>query len=282
MLAKLGTSRSSTCADELKSVVWSGVAQALPHVRRPSVTAILIDRGQPHIAEQAHDAGVCVAIALERSGADTLRGEAPVEDLRRDLRELRPSYGKVLIRWGADDPADRRRRQLASLRRMSGLVDETEAELLVELLITAATRPAADSLSWPAWEESVLPRLQCEAVADILEGGIRPALWKIEGHPNARAASLLGDLVGSATPDAALLILGGGRRIPELSRCFACRPGSERLNGFAVGRSIWQDPIAALWRGEFDISSASEAVRDNFLAVISVFESAIAVREPTC
>ncbi len=131
----------------------------------------------------------------------------------------------------------------------------------------------------PHWEDFVLPRLQHDSVAEIVGSGIAPTLWKIEGHSNAEAAGALAALVGSARPEASILVLGGGSEIDDLRRVFSCRAGAERFNGFAVGRSIWRGPVEALCRAEITEAQARRMIGDNFLAVIDAFESA--ARVPT-
>ena len=134
----------------------------------------------------------------------------------------------------------------------------------------------------PDCEQAVLPELQYAAVGEILASGVAPALWKIQGPPNTDAAAALAELVGSARPDASVLVLGGGSEIPGLRRLFSCRAGSERFNGFAVGRSIWWNPISALCRGDVTESEACRAVGERYLAVIDAFESATRVPARPC
>ena len=282
MLNGCGVNSSSTRANELKQVIWGGVRAALPRVQSHAQPAILINRAHLHIAAKAQGAGVRVALALEQSGTDSLCAEAPLTDLERDLKTLRRGHGKVLIRWDTDDLVSHRRRQLATLSALRDVVDGAGAELLVELLVKSTSRPVPGSASSRAWEESMLPRLQYDAVAEILDAGVAPATWKIEGHSNNGAPSRMAALVGSARPDASLLVLGGDRSIAELSQVFSCRAGSKRFSGFAVGRSIWRDPVVALCRNEITASLARRIVRDNFLAAVDVFDSVSGGPERTC
>ena len=269
---------------ELKQTIWHGVAEVLDRVPEHARAAILIDRGHRRIAAEAAAAGVAVAVALEASGCHALNAEAPPPVLREDLRSLRPNYGKVLVRWHPDEPASSMRSQLHTLRELDELVRAAGARLLVELLIArephgglGGARDQNDRRRIQEQrnrQQAELPRLQLAAVKELLDAGIAPALWKLEGHPDAEAAGALAELVGSARPDASVLILGAGLDIAELPRLFSCRAGSERYNGFAVGRSIWQRPISALCQGDITQAQARQAVGDNFLAVIDAFESA--------
>ena len=191
-----------------------------------------------------------MAIALEASGPGPLRAEAAPSDLRKELRALRGVLGKVLVRWRPDDSKSLERRQLDTLHELDELVRGAGSRLLLELLIPPGPHNAGGTASGRDWEEAVLPRLQYGAAEEILGSGIAPTRWKIEGHPNAEAAGALAALVGSARTEASILVLGGGSEIADLRQVFSCGVGSERFSGFAVGRSIWQKPVAALCRGE--------------------------------
>ena len=273
-VARLGADSGPARRSELKLTLWQGIKGVLTRVPAHADTAILINRGHKRIAAEAAGSGVAVAIALEESGRRTLRAEAAPAVLHKEMQELRADFGKVLVRWRPDDPASSKRGQIAALRQIDDLVRGAGARLLLELLIPPAPHETTGPEPDRAWAETVLPRLQRDAVEEIVGSGIAPALWKIEGHSNTEAAGELAALVGSARPEASILVLGGGSQIADLRQVFSCRAGSERFNGFAVGRSIWQSPVEALCRGEITVAEARRAVGDSFLAVIDAFESA--------
>ena len=281
-LSRLGVDCGPARRAALKLTIWRGLSEVLSRVPASGQAAILVDRGHGCIAAEAADAGVAVAVALEASGHRILRAEASRPDLTTDLRTLRASFGKVLVRWHPRDPASSKRRQLAVLRQLDEVAHAAGARLLLELLVSPDPLDHAADGPRPDWEQAVLPRLQHTAVGEILDSGVAPALWKIQGHPNTDAAAALADLVGSARPDASILVLGGGSEITGLRRLFSCRAGSERFNGFAVGRSIWWNPISALCRGDVTESEACRAIGERFLAVIDAFESATRVPARPC
>lgn len=281
-LCRLGVNSGPARRARLKLTIWRGVSRVLSGVPAGGSAAILVDRGHGRIATEAADAGVAVAVALEASGHRQLQAEASPSVLTADLRTLRASFGKVLIRWHPREPASSKRHQLEALRKLDEAVKAAGARLLLELLVPPDPLDHAAGGSRPDWEQAVLPRLQHAAVGEILAAGVAPALWKIQGHPNTDAAAALADLVGSARPDASILVLGGGSEIAGLRRLFSCRAGSERFNGFAVGRSIWWNPISALCRGDVTESEACRTVGERFLAVIDAFESATRVPARPC
>ena len=255
-------------------MIWQSVQGVLPRLPAEARAAVLVDRGHDRIVSEAVADGVTVAIALEASGHRTLRPDAAPAVLSRDLRAIDGGLGKVLVRWFPDDSVRGGRLQLAELRRLDDLVAEAGASLLLELLVPPAAEEVADPSARERWKETVLPGRQREAVEEILEYGLAPAVWKIEGHSDADAAADLSALVGSARQDASILVLGGGAEIADLRRVFSGGAHDGRFAGFAVGRSIWWKPMAAFCLGELNETSTRRAIGDNFLAVIDTFNSA--------
>ena len=272
-LSAIGADVGPAHISKLKLIVWQGLKAALPRVGEGADVAVLIDRGNQQIRQEAGSAGVRVALALEASGGDTLRPDAPAAVLRRELGALRGGFGKVLMRWHPGDPDARKRRQLFALRELDDIILDSGAELLLELLIHPRPHDGLEACSSRLHMDGVLVGLQRAAAEEILSSGISPALWKIEGHSNAREAAHLDALVASARPDAGILILGGGSDIDRLRQVFSCRDGNERYRGFAVGRSIWLQPILALCNRETTNVEAEARISDNFLAVVDAFES---------
>ncbi len=272
-LRAIGANTGPTHLSDLKLIVWQGLKTALPHVAADAEVAVLIDRGNERIGWEADSAGVRVALALEASGADTLRPDAAAVLLDQELRALRAPIGKALLRWHPDDPRARKRQQLAALRQIDDVVSGGDSDLLLELLIHPRPPDGKDGCSSRLRTDSVLAGLQRAAAEEILNSGISPALWKLEGHSNAQEAARLDALVASARQDAAILILGGGSDIGGLRQAFSCRDGNGRYRGFAVGRSIWQEPILALCDHVTTQAEAEAKIGENFLAVVDAFES---------
>ena len=272
-LSAIGADLGPAHIGELKLIVWRGLSAALPRVAEGADVAVLIDRGNERIGREADSAGVRVALALEASGRETLRPDAAAAVLRRELLALRGGFGKVLMRWHPSDPDTRKRRQLVVLSEINDVISDCGAELLLELLIHPRPHDGLDASSSRRYTDGVLAGLQRAAAEEILSSGVSPALWKLEGHSNAQEAARLDALVTSARHDAGILILGGGFDIARLRQVFACRDGNERYRGFAVGRSIWQQPILALCNREATQTETEARIGDNFLAVVDAFES---------
>ena len=279
-LDHLGVATSGARRAAIKRLIWRGVEPVMADVATYADTAILIDRGHHRIEAAAAKANVVVAVALEASGNDSLQPEAAEAELAADLRALEGGFGKVLLRWHPTDADSRKRRQLAELRRLAELTHNSGARLLIELLVPPSPADLASVAAADHYDEILLPGNQRDAVAEVLNAGVVPAMWKLEGHSNTTTALTLAELISSRTPSASILILGGGTSISGLSRAFAGGAAIDTFNGFAVGRSIWWQPISEFCLGRVTESTARHAIAKNYLAVIESFEAVAPQAQP--
>lgn len=260
----------------LKTLVWEGIREALPDVPASGDVAVLIERGLDGIVAEAADAGVTVALALEASGGCVLRPDAPHDQLVEDLRAIPGGLGKVLLRWHPNDGASRRERQLAALHALAGVTELSGRPLLLELLVPPSLDDRTAIAGGERYDESRLPRYQAEAVATLLDSGLAPAAWKLEGHPDAARARKVAEGIVRANPAASVLVLGGGAVVADLARPFSGGAEVGAYRGFAVGRTIWRQAVIDLCRREITEEATRRAVGRNLLAVIGTFEAAMA------
>ena len=272
-LDRLGVATTGSHLVALKELIWRGIEAVTADVATYADAAILIDRGHRRIEAAATKANAVVAVALEASGSDSLQPEAAGAELAADLRALEGGFGKVLLRWHPTDEDARKKRQLAELRRLAELTHNSGARLLIELLVPPSPADLASIAAADRYDETLLPGNQRDAVAEILNAGVVPAMWKIEGHPNTTTALALAELISSRTPSASILVLGGGAGITGLSRVFAGGAAIDTFNGFAVGRSIWWQPVSEFCLGRVTEAAARHAIAKNYLAVIESFEA---------
>lgn len=275
-LRRLGIAATPSRRAALKTLIWEGIKPTLPDVPASGDVAILLERGLDRIVADARDAGVTVALALEASGGGVLRPEAAHGELERELRAIPGGLGKVLLRWHPNDAASRRERQLEALHALADVTESSGRQLLLELLVPPATDDRAAIACGERYDESRLPKYQAEAVATLLDTGLAPAAWKLEGHPDAARARRVADGIVRVNPASYILVLGGGAVVADLVRPFSGGVGIGAYRGFAVGRSIWRRPVIELCRDEITEEAARRAVGRNLLAVIDVFETAMA------
>lgn len=257
------------------------VVEALASIRddRPQLGGLgvlLDDLYGADATAAAHDLGVAVAVAFERSGQEVLAFEH--DDWRRRLDEVAAGGGdvfaKVLVRHRVDgDPAGNAL-QLARLGEVDAACRDTGVPLLLEVL-TPYRQRELDDTSGDELESSLRPRLVVDAIADIQAAGVRPALWKVEGTADPDACrSIAAQARSGGHDDVGLVVLGAGAPATKVNEWLRSA-ATAGYTGFAVGRSIWADSLMAWRTGEIDADAARATIAARYLEFVDVFASAV-------
>lgn len=180
--------------------------------------------------------GVAFAMPVEESG----RRELAFEDGWRDrLGLFGPAWAKVLVRSNPGDDPTMRARQHEALRTLASACDEDGHDLMLELLV-----PPTSEQDRPGYDTNVRPGLVVEEITAIRAAGVTPAIWKIEGFERRGDCKAVAAVAG-----APCVVLGRGQGDAAVDRWLRAAGGVEGFAGFAIGRSIWWDPLRRLVRG---------------------------------
>ena len=254
-----------------KKVVVDALLQAAPSVADGS-PALLIDAeyGGEHVAA-ARAGGVTIAMPVEASG----RAELRLEDDFADVVERHdPDYVKVLIRYNPGGDAEMNARQRSRLRELAGWLEGRRQRLMLELLVP----PETDQLARLGGDRARFDRqlraeLTSRAIEEIGADGLRPELWKLEGPESAADARLVSSAVGTLDPAAGCLVLGRGADPTAVRRWLTTAAPVPGFTGFAVGRTLWWEPLRAhLAGGPREVAVAR--IRADYLGLVEAYRAA--------
>lgn len=258
-----------------KRMVYDGLASAVERDSASDLGLLVDEQYGSAVVPLARRHGITVAVPVERSGRDVFEFEYG-DNFMAHLRALDPDMAKVLVRLNPEGPSSDNELQLVRLR---GLADELRPAgygFLFELLVPPTERQlercGGDRLRY---EREVRPGLILRAVAMVQAAGIEPDVWKVEGVEDVEDARAIVELARDERrwEDVACTVLGAGagdERVEHWLRVAA----AAGFSGFAIGRSIWRDPVRRQLDGELDRGAAVELVRDRFLHFAEVFRSA--------
>jgi myo-inositol catabolism protein IolC len=256
-----------------KRIVVDALLSAAPFVA-DATPCLLIDAeyGGRHLAA-ARAAGVAIAMPLEVSGQAELRFEND-GDFAAVVERYRPAYAKVLVRYNPGGDTTMNVRQRERLGELASWLHGREQRLMLELLVPA--EPAQlDQLGGDQsrYDRELRAQLTADAIKEIGADGLRPPLWKLEGPESAEDARRISAAVHELDPDAGCLVLGRGADATAVRRWLTTAARTPGFNGFAVGRTVWWEPLRAFVAG----GSREEAVRqiaDNYLALVEAYRTA--------
>jgi myo-inositol catabolism protein IolC len=242
-----------------KSLIFAGLRQATPAVGRPGV---LVDEELGSAVIDAARGSVVLAIPIEASGHDWFTLQYGHDWLDHVLA-VRPDYAKVLVRDNPAFAAGDRSAQLDRLAAVSAGLDAAGIPFLYELLVPATDDQLASvDGSADRYDRDVRPGLVSQVIADNQKAGVEPTLWKVEGLETVAAAREVAAQAG----DADLIVLGRDAPAERLDHWLEVASEVDSFVGFAIGRSIWEDPIRRHNAGELTDEAASAEIAERYLA----------------
>jgi myo-inositol catabolism protein IolC len=249
-----------------KQLIYAGLARARAQLPGGHAGVLVDERyGQP-VIEAAHADGVVLAVPVEHSGRDWFELEWG-QDWLEHVRSNHPDYVKILVRDNPAFPRGNREQQLRSLREVSQALATLGVPLLYELLVPATDdQLAAAGGSTDAYDRDLRPGLVVQVIADNQAAGVEPAIWKVEGLETAEAARAVVTQIRAGGRDhVRAIVLGRDAPAARLDHWLAVAAPIDGFVGFAIGRSIWEDPIADHNHGKTDEEGTVAQIAERYL-----------------
>jgi myo-inositol catabolism protein IolC len=258
---------------DAKAVIFEGFLLALEEGAPRDAAGVLVDEQfGADLARRARKEGLILAMPVEKTGQDEFDfdyGEAFGEH----IEEFDPTFAKVLVRYNPEGDRELNARQLVKLRRLSDWLHERDRRLLFELLVPA--EPAqleAVGGDEGRYDREVRPGLMLQAIRDLHEGGVEPDVWKIEGLDDPEDCRAVADLARSDGRDGVTcVVLGRGADDAAVERWLRAGASVSGYVGFAIGRTIWWDPLAGYLDGKLERQQAAGRIAANYRRMIDVY-----------
>lgn len=261
---------------DAKHLIFEGVLQAVGAGADPAVTGVLVDEQfGSTVPAEAHERGLKVAMPAERSGQPNFDFEYG-DDFGEHILAQNPDFTKVLVRYNPDGDAAANREQLTKLKRLSDWLKDNGRKFLFELLVPAEdAQLAAVGGDSDRYDSELRPALMRRAIAEIQDFGIEVDIWKIEGVDERSDCEMLVAQTRTGGRDGVVcVVLGRGADDAKVDQWLTAAAPVEGFVGFAIGRSIWWDPLKAYVDGKIERSAGARKIAENYLRFISVYERA--------
>jgi 5-dehydro-2-deoxygluconokinase len=261
---------------DAKHLIFEGMLQAVGVGADPSVTGVLVDEQfGSTVPEEARERGLKLAMPAERSGQKMFEFQYG-EDFPAHIERFDPDFTKVLVRYNPDGERAENDAQLAKLRRLSEWLRQHERRFLFELLV-----PPEDAQlqsvggDGDRYEAELRPELMRRTIAEIQAAGIEVDVWKIEGVEERADCEMLVAQARSGGRDGVVcVVLGRGADDAKVDHWLEQAAPVEGFVGFAIGRSIWWDPLKAYVDGKIERAVGARKIAENYLRFIKVYERA--------
>jgi myo-inositol catabolism protein IolC len=259
-----------------KKVVWEGFKRALERGAPKDSAGILVDEEMgTDVAREASEMGVNLAMPVEKSGEEVFDFEYG-DDFGDHIEDFDPTFSKVLVRYNPDDPAEGKRTQIERLKRLSDWLHERDRKFLFELLVPAsdAQLEKVDGDS-KRYDRELRADLMLDVIGDLQGGGVEPDIWKIEGLDDREDCERVAQAIRTdGRDDVVAVVLGRGADADPVNHWLRQGAPVDGYVGFAVGRTIWRDPVQAFVDGGTSREEAVETIASNYRSFIDVYEEA--------
>ncbi|OZI38011.1 IolC myo-catabolism protein [Bordetella genomosp. 10] len=228
------------------------------------------------ILRDARRRGYVTALSVERSGSDEFHFEYG-DDYAAHIEAFDPAFAKVLVRYNPEDSdSGMNQRQAGRLAELSRYCLKTGRPLMFELLVPA-TQAQLSSVRGDkhAYDLQLRPRLMMQAMRELQDAGVEPAVWKIEGlDQRADCAAVVEVARRGGRGKVGCIVLGRGADDAKVRHWLTTAASVPGFIGFAVGRTSFFDAVADFEAGKATREDAARRIAGQYAGWVSIFERA--------
>jgi 5-dehydro-2-deoxygluconokinase len=262
---------------DAKHLIFEGLQQAVTAGADAAVTGVLVDEQfGGTVPEEAREQGLKLAMPAERSGQNMFDFQYG-DDFGEHILKFDPDFTKVLVRYNPDGDAEENRVQLGKLKQLSDWLGQQERRFLFELLVPAEkTQLQTVDGDSERYDAELRPELMRRAIAEIQDSGIEVDIWKIEGVDERSDCEMLVTQArsGQGREGVVCVVLGRGANDEKVDQWLRAAAPVDGFVGFAIGRSIWWEPLKAYVDGKIDRAAGARKIAENYLRFVKVYERA--------
>jgi myo-inositol catabolism protein IolC len=205
---------------------------------------ILIDEEYgTDIIKQAKKEKVLLSISTEKSGKQEFEFEYGSK-FKDHIKKFNPDFVKILVRY---DLAQNNRRQLSRFKKLNEFCKENNYKILFELLVKDHTKT--------------------DKVIEEIKTAIQPDIWKVEGDNDWKK------VIKAINKGSQIIMLGRGEDMKMVEKWIKNAKPFKEIIGFAIGRTIFLNPIKNYYDKKIDRKGAIKQISDNFKHFVSLWKN---------
>ena len=258
---------------DAKRVIYEGAVRGLAEGVDAASAGVLVDEQfGSDIARDAKANGLALAMPVEKSGQDEFDFQYG-EDFGGHIETFDPSFSKILVRYNPEGDQETNERQAARLKRLGEWLHANGRRYLFELLVPATpSQIEAAGGDEDRWDSEERPKLMKAAIEELQAAGVEPDIWKIEGIDRREDCEMISAAARAGGRDGvACVVLGRGADDAKVDHWLKMGSGVPGYIGFAIGRSIWWDPLKAFVDGNLGREEAAKQIAANYRRFIDVY-----------
>jgi myo-inositol catabolism protein IolC len=249
-----------------KRIIYDGFLKAVKAGVPREKAGILVDEQfGTDILRDAHAGGYMSACPAEKSGQDEFDFEYGNE-FGAHINKFQPTFVKVLVRYNPEGDPVLNRRQNERLKRLADYCHEHGNKFMFELLVPATSQQLAKvGGDTSRYDREMRPNLMITAMKQIQDAGVEADVWKLEGIETEEDCRRVAAQAHAGGRDkVGVIILGRGENAEKVKHWLSTAARVPGLIGFAVGRTIFWEPLKGVKDGKWSREEAADMVAKNF------------------
>ncbi|MBI4122873.1 MAG: DUF2090 domain-containing protein [Parcubacteria group bacterium] len=281
-LKMLGFSKNELTAEQTqrvcdyKHVIFEAFLLSLQMGVLKEKAAVLVDEQFGlKIHQEAEHMGITHILTAEKSGQDEFDfeyGNAFGDHIER----IDPDYVKVLVRYNPLADRAMNLRQCDRLKILNDYCKSRGYKFLFELLAVPTPEQMSEAGNdKETYEQSLRWRVMVESIKELQSRGIEPDIWKIEGLNDTDQMQAVIETTRRQSRDkVGVVVLGRGESEEKVKTWLSVAAKIPGVVGFAVGRTVFKQPLLDFYEGKIDRQSATQKIAQNFKGFVDLFSEA--------
>ena len=249
-----------------KKLIYEGFKKAVSRGVPREKAGILVDEQfGSEILLEAKKEGFMTACPAEKSGQDEFDFEYGSE-FGAHINKFDPTFVKVLVRYNPEADVTLNQRQAQRLKTLSDYCHSHSRKLMFELLVPATPAQLSSVAGNVArFDHELRPELMVGAMKQLQDALIEPDVWKLEGIETADDSKKVAAQARRGGRDqVGVIVLGRGENAEKVRHWLTTAARVPGLIGFAVGRTIFWDPLKGVKDGKHSREVAIDQVAKNY------------------
>jgi myo-inositol catabolism protein IolC len=260
---------------EAKRIILDGLLAAADTVPGGTVGALTDEEHGADAARAAKAHGLVLAMAAEKSSVPEFDFEYG-EEFGRHIEAFAPDFVKILARYNPAGDAELNRRQGERLARLSEWLAPRSTKYLFELIVPPEPQQlAALGSDGERYATELRPELVVTAIRELQGAGVEPDVWKVEGLSSATDCEQVAGAARAGGRDAVgCVVLGAGADEATVAHWLHQAASVDGFIGFAIGRTIFWEPLRGWLAGRTDREAAVRQIAANYRGTVDLYTGA--------
>lgn len=270
---RLPTTDEINKVKEIKQVIYDGFRKAVSEKVPKENAAIFVDEQfGDEILKDAISNGYIASLAVEKSGQKEFDFEYGNE-FGAHIEKYKPTFVKALIRYNPEDNQNINKKQQQKLKILREYCQQHGYKFLLEPLIP----PTEDQLKkvnndQKLYDEELRPDLTIQMIRELQNAGVEPDVWKIEGiEKESSYQKIVSQAQSNNRNSVGIIVLGRGANKEQVELWLKAGRMVKGIIGFAVGRTIFWDPLIKYRDGMVNKQDTIETIAKNYIYFYNVF-----------